>query len=84
MRAAAVVALLLAVTLVEGAVWGKGILHNTPSISTRTAKSSVSKFEAHPSQDDSSPSLMRLRGGIEYYDDRMDLGDAIKALKQAR
>jgi hypothetical protein len=27
--------------------------------------------------------LMRLRGGIEYYENRMDVQEAIQALKQA-
>lgn len=82
--ASAVLSLMLFVTLAEGAVWGKGFPHLAPSIATKSPKNCDPDFEAQLRHDDSSPSLLRLRGGIEYYDDRMDLEAAIKALKQAR
>lgn len=33
---------------------------------------------------DTNQDLLRLRGGVEFYEDRMDVDAAIKALKQVR
>jgi hypothetical protein len=83
MRAAAAIAVLLFIGLAEGAVWGKGIPNVVPSLASKSPKKYDLHMEAHPRNAADSASLLRLRGGIEYYDDRMDLDDAIKALKQA-
>jgi hypothetical protein len=61
---------------------GHAALRRGGAISSRRSYPAAIETEQGHVRLDANKNLLRLRGGVEYYEDRMDVDAAIKALKQ--